>query len=145
MVALPTCHPFVSNKLIDLRAIDNKRILLPTHDSDLLALSRRILQDAGISPRTIYETSSISIALALVTAGRGIAMVPELCDPIVPDGVSLVPLQSQKATFEIGLIHRADESSPAVLSFIEIAKEVVRLRLPRSARPPRPRAIAKAV
>ena len=144
-VVLPSHHPLASSKIIDPCDIGDDRILLTTCNADLLALATQLLDDAGIMPKATQKTDSYSTALALVAAGRGIAIVPELSGRSAPEGVSLVPLQSPKASFEVGLIHRAGETSPAVLSFIEIAKEVVRQRMPRTARPPRPRAIARAV
>ncbi|MEZ5934796.1 MAG: LysR family transcriptional regulator [Alphaproteobacteria bacterium] len=144
-VALPSRHLLASSKVIDPCDIGDDRILLPTCNSDFLFLAKQVLHDAGISQKATQETDNLSTAMLLVAAGHGLALVPELLGRSVSDDVSLVPLRSPKALFEIGLIQRASETSPLVSSFVEIGKEVVRQRLPRTARPPRPRAIAKAV
>jgi DNA-binding transcriptional LysR family regulator len=145
MAALPSRHPLASSKIIDPCDLGDDRILLPTCNPDLCAVAKQLLGDAGNMPNATQEVDSLPTAMALVAAGRGVALVPELPGRSMPDDVSLVPLQSTKTTFEIGLIHRTDDTSPAVLSFVEIAKEVVRQHMPRTARPPRPRAIARAI
>jgi DNA-binding transcriptional LysR family regulator len=53
---------------------------------------------AGFAPRMRHHADDFVTVLALVAAGQGVALVPQLAVPEPPDGVHLVPLSIRRRT-----------------------------------------------
>ncbi|HEX5595510.1 MAG TPA: LysR family transcriptional regulator [Micromonosporaceae bacterium] len=61
-------------------------------------LAERACQVAGFSPRIRHHADDFTAVLALVAAGQGVALVPELGVTQPPDEVRLVPLSIRRHT-----------------------------------------------
>lgn len=62
------------------------------------AVTMRTCQRAGFAPRVRHHVDDFSAVLALVAAGQGVALVPELAAGQPPPRVQLVPLAVQRRT-----------------------------------------------
>jgi DNA-binding transcriptional LysR family regulator len=58
----------------------------------------RLCQAAGFSPRIRHQADDFATVLALVAAGQGVALVPQLALADVPPGVVLTPLSARRRT-----------------------------------------------
>jgi DNA-binding transcriptional LysR family regulator len=58
----------------------------------------RLCQAAGFAPRIRHYADDFAAVLALVAAGQGVALVPELALPDLPAGVALTPLAARRRT-----------------------------------------------
>jgi DNA-binding transcriptional LysR family regulator len=58
----------------------------------------RSCQAAGFTPRVRHHADDFVTVLALVAAGQGVALVPQLAAADPPPGVALVPLPSRRRT-----------------------------------------------
>jgi len=58
----------------------------------------RACQAAGFTPRIRHHADDFATVLALVAAGQGAALVPELAAAGVPAGVTLTPLRARRRT-----------------------------------------------
>jgi DNA-binding transcriptional LysR family regulator len=58
----------------------------------------RLCQAAGFSPRIRHHADDFATVLALVAAGQGVALVPELALDGQPPGVLLTPLSARRRT-----------------------------------------------
>jgi DNA-binding transcriptional LysR family regulator len=58
----------------------------------------RLCQAAGFSPRIRHQADDFATVLALVAAGQGVALVPQLALADVPAGVVLTPLSARRRT-----------------------------------------------
>jgi DNA-binding transcriptional LysR family regulator len=58
----------------------------------------RLCAAAGFSPRVRHHADDFGTVLALVAAGQGVAVVPELAVRDVPEGVVLTPLTARRHT-----------------------------------------------
>ncbi|WP_019202956.1 LysR family transcriptional regulator [Tsukamurella sp. 1534] len=58
----------------------------------------RTCENAGFTPRVRHRTDDFSAVLALVEAGQGVALVPDLAAAEVPGGVRLTPLPTRRHT-----------------------------------------------
>src|SRR5580704_17300854 len=61
-------------------------------------MAERLCQASGFSPRIRHRADDFATVLALVAAGQGVALVPELALPDAPDGVVLTPLPARRRT-----------------------------------------------
>ncbi|WP_067653275.1 LysR family transcriptional regulator [Nocardia harenae] len=62
------------------------------------ALTLRACEAAGFPPRIRHHADDFGAVLALVAAGQGVALVPDLGTASAPDGVVLTPLPIQRRT-----------------------------------------------
>jgi DNA-binding transcriptional LysR family regulator len=58
----------------------------------------RLCQAAGFTPRIRHHADDFATVLALVAAGQGVALVPELALAEVHPGVALTPLEARRRT-----------------------------------------------
>lgn len=62
------------------------------------SMTVRACQAAGFTPHIRHHADDFATVLALVAAGQGVALVPELGALTVPDPVRLVPLSARRRT-----------------------------------------------
>jgi DNA-binding transcriptional LysR family regulator len=75
--------------------------------------------DAGFVPRIVCESGSAQGVLALVAAGLGIALLPELAIEL-RDGVRVIPLAEPRPSRTLAVIWDAERLSHAGRAFLEM-------------------------
>jgi DNA-binding transcriptional LysR family regulator len=81
----------------------------------------RACQAAGYSPRARHHADDFVAALALVAAGQGVALVPELAVGERPESIELTPLRTRRHT-KIAC-RRGSEEHPAIAAGIAALKQ----------------------
>ncbi|SDS77934.1 LysR family transcriptional regulator [Actinoplanes derwentensis] len=76
----------------------------------------QICRAAGFAPRGRHRVDDFGTVLALVAAGQGVAMVPQLATGRLPAGVTLLPLPTRRRTRVA--FRRGAASHPAVAAFL---------------------------
>ncbi|MET7752034.1 LysR family transcriptional regulator [Micromonospora sp. NPDC005367] len=76
----------------------------------------RVCRAAGFTPRVRHRADDFTAVLALVAAGQGVSLVPQLACAQLPDGVRLVPLPTRRRT-RIAY-RRGAAAHPAVAAFV---------------------------
>lgn len=110
MVALKT--------LADLPLIIFPRRIAPAFHDAILAAFR----DAGLTPRIGQEAIQMQTIVGLVSAGMGIALVPQSVSNLKRPGVEYKPLDTRTPPVETGLAWRRDNRSPVLLAFLELLR-----------------------
>lgn len=77
---------------------------------------------AGLVPRVGQEAIQMQTIVSLVSAGMGVALVPQSLRHLRRTGVAYRPLAQAVPTIETGLVWRAAEVSPVLAAFIEIVR-----------------------
>jgi DNA-binding transcriptional LysR family regulator len=77
---------------------------------------------AGLAPHVGQEAIQMQTIVSLVSAGMGIALVPQSLRHLRRTGVVYRPLAEAAPTIETGLVWRAAEVSPVLAAFIEIVR-----------------------
>ncbi|MBH9306260.1 LysR family transcriptional regulator [Pseudomonas aeruginosa] len=91
----------------------------------VIALTRQ----AGFSPRIAQEASEAMTIIGLVSAGRGVSILPASFRRTRVDGVVYRTLSAPEATTAVWLVRRQNEGSPLALSFIDlVTREAASLR-----------------
>jgi DNA-binding transcriptional LysR family regulator len=107
--------------------------LLEVADTPLVIFPRRlapgfydIIMDcygvAGLAPRIGQEAIQMQTIVSLVSAGMGVALVPQSLRNLRRTGVVYRPLAESVPVIETGLAWRTDEVSPVLAAFIEIVR-----------------------
>ncbi|MFE0106031.1 LysR family transcriptional regulator [Streptomyces sp. NPDC059009] len=75
------------------------------------------LARAGATPSVLVETPGYALVCALVSAGLGVAVVPEMVARTAPAPVGVRALEPGDLRRTISVVYRADEPSPAADTF----------------------------
>ncbi len=77
---------------------------------------------AGLAPRIGQEAIQMQTIVSLVSAGMGVALVPQSLRNLRRTGVVYRPLREAVPAIETGLVWRTAEVSPVLAGFIEIVR-----------------------
>ncbi|CAD6523703.1 LysR family transcriptional regulator [Paraburkholderia metrosideri] len=110
--------------------------LLEVADTPLVIFPRRlapgfydIIMDcygvAGLAPRIGQEAIQMQTIVSLVSAGMGVALVPQSLRNLRRTGVVYRPLAESVPVIETGLVWRTEEVSPVLAGFIEIVRAYI--------------------
>ncbi|MBB4517901.1 LysR family transcriptional regulator [Paraburkholderia fungorum] len=77
---------------------------------------------AGLAPRVGQEAIQMQTIVSLVSAGMGVALVPQSLRNLRRTGVVYRPLAESVPAIETGLVWRTAEVSPVLAGFIEIVR-----------------------
>jgi DNA-binding transcriptional LysR family regulator len=103
----------------DLPLIIFPRRIAPAFHDTILACFR----DAGLTPRIGQEAIQMQTIVGLVSAGMGIALVPQSVSNLKRPGVDYKSLARHTALVETGLAWRKDNRSPVLHSFLELLRK----------------------
>ncbi|MGD0716349.1 MAG: LysR family transcriptional regulator [Gaiellaceae bacterium] len=138
IVALPTSHPLTARAQIVAADLGGDSFILfprrnaPGYYDEILALCR----ESGFSPNIVYEVANQQAIIALVSAGAGVALVPESTQNLRQPGVVYRPLSLSSNRLSIALAKRQGDSLPVVRNFSDVASAVALSR--HMQRPPQP-------
>ncbi|SNS98454.1 transcriptional regulator, LysR family [Noviherbaspirillum humi] len=95
-----------------------RRIAPAFHDAILACF-----HDAGLTPRIGQEAIQMQTIVGLVSAGMGIALVPQSVSNLKRPGVEYRPLAERTPVIETGLAWRRDNDSPVLRAFLELLRK----------------------
>lgn len=82
-----------------------------------------VFRAAGITPAIEQEAIQMQTIVSLVSAGMGIALVPQSVGNLRRPGVAYLPLAQSTPLVETGLAWRRDNASPVLKGFLDLVKE----------------------
>jgi DNA-binding transcriptional LysR family regulator len=120
VVALPADHRLVGQPDLEMADLGAERFVMyaDTHSAVNDAVLRSC-RDAGFTPLREHEAPGTAVLLALVSAGLGVALVPESVQASPLHGVVFREVADAAMT-ELALAWRADDSSPLVARILEV-------------------------
>lgn len=112
-------RPLSLKSLQDLPLIIFPRHIAPgLHDAILACF-----HEAGLTPRIAQEAIQMQTIVGLVSAGMGIALVPQSVSNLRRPGVEYRPLAGKVPMVETGLAWRRSNSSPVLRAFLELLRK----------------------
>ncbi|MES2932167.1 MAG: LysR substrate-binding domain-containing protein [Pseudomonadota bacterium] len=105
--------------VIDLPLIIFPRRIAPAFHDAILACFR----DAGLTPIIGQEAIQMQTIVGLVSAGMGIALVPQSVSNLQRPGVEYRALADKTPLVETGLAWRRDNTSPVLQGFLELLRK----------------------
>lgn len=79
----------------------------------------------GASPRVVQHAIQMQTIISLVSAGMGIALVPQSLRHLARTGVCYLRLQGQVPHIETGMIWRRDDTTPTLARLLKVASDSV--------------------
>jgi DNA-binding transcriptional LysR family regulator len=117
-VALPASHPLAEAARVDLAALEAEPWIAGSEGSFCHAVVIHSTRAAGYEPRLAHITNDFDVSYALVQAGAGVGLVPELAGP-PPDGVVVRPIAGAPPSRRIYAAVRAGSSArPAIAAML---------------------------
>ncbi|TFW09978.1 LysR family transcriptional regulator [Oxalobacteraceae bacterium OM1] len=95
-----------------------RRIAPAFHDAIL-----GCFRDAGLTPRIGQEAIQMQTIVSLVSAGLGVALVPQSVRKLQRPGVAYLTLSGKVPAVETGLAWRRDNASPVLQRFLELIRK----------------------
>lgn len=132
LVALPARHPLAARKEIDLLSLAGEQWVVGGTGGPCQEVAQAGCAAAGFSPDVGHSVDDWGAALALVAAGCGVALVPELALGLrTPGGVALrPPVGPQRPRRHVYAAVRAGaERSPCIAPVVDELVAVARERL----------------
>ncbi len=120
VLAVPDGHRLVGTRPLELTELEGERLLVyapgpARYFAELLATTL-----AGISYDSADRLTQVHTMLALVAAGRGLALVPETASHLHPEGVHYRPLAGVREPVELYAVWRRQPANPALRRVIEL-------------------------
>lgn len=103
----------------DLPLIIFPRHLAPAFHDQILGCFRA----AGVTPHIGQEANQMQTIIGLVSAGMGMALVPQSVSNLKRPGVEYRVLKDTSPLVEIGLAWRRDNTSPVLRAFVELMRK----------------------
>lgn len=117
--ALAAEGPLPLQAVADMPLIVFPRRIAPAFHDAILGCYRA----AGIAPSIGQEAIQMQTIVGLVSAGMGIALVPQSVSNLKRPGVEYRSLAGQPALIETGLAWRRDNDSPVLRAFLQLLRK----------------------
>ena len=122
VVIVPPTHRLRGRKRVDLAELADDELVTTPAGFGHSALVQGLLAEAGVGPRTSFESADLATIEGLVSAGLGVAVVPEAFAGL--SGSVGLALSSPGATRTIGLTWRTDRPlAPPARRFLDLARD----------------------
>lgn len=126
VLAAPTGSPMLRRKAsVSLKSLGDmpliifpRRIAPAFHDAILACF-----HEHGLTPHIGQEAIQMQTIIGLVSAGMGIALVPQSVSNLKRPGVEYRALQEDTPVIETGLAWRRDNTSPVLHAFLKLLRE----------------------
>ncbi|MFJ8924200.1 DNA-binding transcriptional regulator, LysR family [Streptomyces sp. LamerLS-316] len=82
----------------------------------------RALAEAGATPAVVCESPGYALVCALVSAGIGVAVVPEMVAAMSPAPVAVRRLEPAAFRRTISVVHRGDRNTPAATTLMALLR-----------------------
>ena len=119
---VPTSHLLVRQNSVSLRELLKYPLILTGKDSSVRAVLDHSLRQEKLSIVPAFETNYMSTALGMVTAGLGIAVLPESAGSLFSsNGISCIQISKPILSRRIEIIQKGDRClAPAATAMVRI-------------------------
>jgi DNA-binding transcriptional LysR family regulator len=124
--ALPPRHRLARRARLELHELAGEPFIFfprarsPSFYDQVMSLCRA----AGFTPRVVQEAPLMDV-VSLVSAGYGVALVPQSFRRVGRGGMSVRPVVGAPRA-DLMLVRRADDQTPALLRFLDVARKQLR-------------------
>jgi DNA-binding transcriptional LysR family regulator len=132
MIALPNDHVLARKPVVRLAALTRAPFIMFPHSigGRFYEEVSSLFREAGFSPIVSQEAVQMHVAVGLVSAGVGVAVVPASIQLLSMPGVVFRRLSGNRGTAEIVVAHRHDAETPAVRAFRDVSAKIVGTGVP---------------
>lgn len=124
-LAVPGGHRLARKQNIRLEELQSEAMITfsPKDGFYFYALIDSLFRRSNMSPTYVQHVSQIHSILALVSAGLGVALVPETAEALHFENVRFRKLNIPEVHADLYLIWRKNSENPAVRAFIDVIRK----------------------
>lgn len=122
VVVVPAADALSARSSISVRSLGGRALIAPLPGTALRAWFDRILMGSAVQPRVVVETNELAAALAYVSVGLGLAILPESVVPPIEAPLKSVKLAGVPAARVILAWHDSPYRAPAAQRALDYAK-----------------------
>lgn len=128
VAALPSGHALCALQRIPVRRLAGEPFVMYPRQPGLVFHGQvmDICLRAGFSPRVAQEVGQTHTVVALVSAGIGVALVPQSAQKMGLAGVAYRPLRETAPPVQLAMAWRHADASPVVAAFLDVARGAAR-------------------
>lgn len=132
LVFLSKKHPLARRRKLRLKQLAGETLLLYDRNQSTGVFDKtlELYRQAGLSPRIIFTATAPfeEAGVLLLSSRKGIylGVGAVLTDPTGASEVAAIPLDEPEAWIEVHMAWRKEETSPAVLAFLDSARSVLK-------------------
>ena len=129
VVVMPVGHPLANSDSIDMADLRHEPFIGTSAEKAryIEERFRDLTRRLGFTRRIVQEVNQIHAIIGLVGGGLGVTLVPQSVSKLKISGVVFKPLKNRNAPeAEMTAIWRANDDSPVVQRFLQIARKVCR-------------------
>lgn len=126
-VVLPETHPLAARSSLALADLAAEALILYPRSPrpGFIDQLMRLFHSRGITPQRTQEVDDVLTATALVASGMGLSLVTDSGKNLSIPGIRHVSLKpADRATVELCIIHRRDDESALLKTFVGVAREI---------------------
>ena len=123
VLAMSRIHRLAKRKRMSLKDLrDEEFVALTPESSDFAHAIQDACVGAGFLPRIAHQVVDAQSILGLIAAGFGVALVPASISRFTGRDILFRPLASPPLSADVYRVHRADNHSPALRTFIAFSQ-----------------------
>ena len=127
LLALPARHPLAGKKTLGLKQVAGEPFILMKTGHGFRQITLDLYKKAGLEPKVVFESGGIETVQALVAAGLGISLVPQMVAQF--PGVAYARIAPGAAGRTLSLAWRKKAPlSPAALALRQVIMDVLEAR-----------------
>ena len=122
-------NPLSSKPRVWVRDLADQAIFLPKADCSYRMVLEQMLTEAGITPQTVLEFSTVEMLKDCLKSSQGVTMIPEITVRGEIDRNELSVLHWDEQPLETAVLmiwHKEKWLSPTLKAFMQIARAVIR-------------------
>lgn len=127
VVAIPVDHPLAAERIVDVDDLQGLPFIGFSREGSRYFhdMIEGILATSRVSPQVVQRATQLHVVAALVSAGLGLAVVPDAAARVLVDRVVYRPLRADRLPRpELYLCWRREGQTPLVRNFVAVAREV---------------------
>ena len=124
LLALPRAHPLAGEEAVDPAVLDGQPLITypPLEGRYLHDLVLSVLRLSGVAPGRVQHVSQTHSILALVSAGIGLALVPQAAERFRPVDVVLRPLRGTPPLLAELILTWPEAGNPALEAVLAVLR-----------------------
>jgi DNA-binding transcriptional LysR family regulator len=124
VLVLPQAHPLAHQEAVSLTALSQEPFVSFTTQPEpsLGKYVMDLLLQAGFTPYIVQQVLEVHMALSLVAAGLGVALVPWSAQNSLRKGVIYRPIREPVADLDLLALYRKDDPSPVLQQFLQLMR-----------------------
>ena len=123
---MPSDHPLTERKTIRPEDFAGKPFIMASNKAKVLhAVIERYLEQNGVNITPEHGVDNLAMAMSLVASTRGLALMPEYANNLLPWSVVSRPLEGETPTIDLVIGYSKSNTSPVLKLFLSRADELM--------------------